>query len=75
MLNLKFIQENPEVVIAKLKKKYFDASEIVGQITGLSVKKNEIQAFRRDFSPPDCLPECDLQEPNRKEGWASESAN
>lgn len=44
MLNLKFIQENPEVVIAKLKKKHFDASEIVQQITALSVRKNEIQA-------------------------------
>lgn len=44
MLNLKFIQENPELVIAKLKKKNFDASSIVQQITELSVKKNEIQA-------------------------------
>ena len=44
MLNLKFIQENPEVVIAKLKKKHFDASAIVQQITALSVGKNEIQA-------------------------------
>ena len=33
MLNLKFIQENPELVIAKLKKKHFDASAIVMQIT------------------------------------------
>ena len=44
MLNLKFIQENPELVITKLKKKHFDATDIVQQITGLSVKKNEIQA-------------------------------
>ena len=44
MLNLKFIQENPELVISKLKKKHFDASLIVQQITGLSVQKNEIQA-------------------------------
>lgn len=44
MLNLKFIQENPELVIAKLKKKNFDASSIVQQITELSVKKNEIQS-------------------------------
>jgi len=44
MLNLKFIQENPEVVIEKLKKKHFDASAIVQQITALSAKKNEIQA-------------------------------
>ncbi len=44
MLNLKFIQENPELVIAKLKKKHFDASAIVQQITALSTRKNEIQA-------------------------------
>lgn len=44
MLNLKFIQENPELVVAKLKKKHFDASAIVQQITGLSLQKNEIQA-------------------------------
>ena len=44
MLNLKFIQENPEVVISKLKKKHFDASAIVQQINALSGKKNEIQA-------------------------------
>ncbi len=44
MLNLKFIQENPEAVIAKLKKKRFDASAIVQQITALSARKNEIQA-------------------------------
>jgi len=44
MLNLKFIQENPELVIAKLKKKHFDATTIVQQITGLSTQKNEIQA-------------------------------
>ena len=28
MLNLKFIQENPELVVSKLKKKNFNASEI-----------------------------------------------
>lgn len=44
MLNLKFIQENPELVVSKLKKKHFDAAGIVQQITGLSVQKNEIQA-------------------------------
>jgi seryl-tRNA synthetase len=44
MLNLRFIQENPQVVIEKLKKKNFDASSIVSQITELSAKKNEIQA-------------------------------
>lgn len=44
MLSLKFIQENPELVVSKLKKKHFDAAEIVQQITGLSVQKNETQA-------------------------------
>ncbi|HLN74128.1 MAG: serine--tRNA ligase [Methylococcaceae bacterium] len=44
MLNLKFIQENPELVVAKLKKKHFDAAAIVQQITGLSTRKNETQA-------------------------------
>jgi len=43
MLNLKFIQENPELVISKLKKKNFDATSIVLKITELSGKKNEIQ--------------------------------
>ena len=43
MLNLKFIQENPEMVVTKLKKKNFDASVIVQQINVLSAKKNEIQ--------------------------------
>ena len=43
MLNLKFIQENPELVIAKLKKKNFDAQAIVQQITELSARKNEMQ--------------------------------
>jgi len=43
MLNLKFIQENPDLVITKLKKKNFDASAIVQQITELSGKKNELQ--------------------------------
>ena len=43
MLSLKFIQENPELVIAKLKKKRFDATAIVGEITNLYQQKNEIQ--------------------------------
>ncbi|WP_372775474.1 serine--tRNA ligase [Mangrovibacterium sp.] len=43
MLNLRFIQENPELVIEKLKKKNFNAADIVGQISGLYKKKNEIQ--------------------------------
>jgi seryl-tRNA synthetase len=44
MLNLKFIQENPELVVAKLQKKHFNAADIVQQITGLSTRKNETQA-------------------------------
>ena len=44
MLNLRFIQENPELVIQKLKKKNFDAAGIVGQIIELYTRKNEIQA-------------------------------
>ena len=43
MLNLKFIQENPELVIAKLKKKNFDAAGIVNQITELYRQKNQLQ--------------------------------
>lgn len=43
MLNLKFIQENPELIIARLKKKNFDARAIVQQITELSARKNEMQ--------------------------------
>ncbi|WP_423129924.1 serine--tRNA ligase [Gaoshiqia sp. Z1-71] len=44
MLNLRFIQENPELVVEKLKKKNFDAAGIVGQIIDLYKKKNETQA-------------------------------
>lgn len=43
MLNLKFIQDNPELVIAKLKKKNFDAGNIVNQITELYRQKNQLQ--------------------------------
>ncbi len=43
MLNLKFIQDNPEVVIEKLKKKNFDASEIVTTIIDLYQQKNKLQ--------------------------------
>jgi len=43
MLNLKFIQDNPELVIGKLQKKNFDASEIVGKITELYQQKNKLQ--------------------------------
>lgn len=43
MLNLKFIQDYPEVVIEKLKKKNFDATEIVHSIVDLYRRKNEAQ--------------------------------
>jgi seryl-tRNA synthetase len=43
MLNLKFIQDNPELVIEKLKKKYFDATKIVENITELYRQKNKLQ--------------------------------
>jgi len=43
MLNLKFIQDCPEVVIEKLKKKNFDATEIVNSIVDLYRRKNEAQ--------------------------------
>ena len=45
MLNLKFIQDNPELVVEKLKKKNFDASGIVSQITGLYQQKNKLQSL------------------------------
>lgn len=43
MLNLKFIQDNPELVIAKLKRKHFDATGIVEKITELYRTKNQLQ--------------------------------
>jgi seryl-tRNA synthetase len=43
MLNLKFIQDYPEVVIEKLKKKNFDAAEIVHTIVDLYGQKKEAQ--------------------------------
>ena len=43
MLNLKFIQDNPELVIEKLKKKNFDASGILGEIVDLYKQKNKLQ--------------------------------
>jgi seryl-tRNA synthetase len=43
MLNLKFIQDNPELVIQKLKKKHFDATEIVEKITELYRTKKQLQ--------------------------------
>ena len=43
MLNLKFIQDNPELVVEKLKRKNFDASEIVASIIELYKEKNKLQ--------------------------------
>jgi seryl-tRNA synthetase len=43
MLNLKFIQDNPELVIEKLKRKNFDASEVVSTIIDLYRLKNILQ--------------------------------
>ena len=43
MLNLKFIQENPELVIEKLAVKRFDARAIVEKVIELYVKRNEVQ--------------------------------
>ena len=43
MLNLKFIQDNPELVIEKLKRKNFDASAIVSEIIELYQQKNTLQ--------------------------------
>lgn len=44
MLNLKFIQDNPELVVEKLKRKNFDASEIVSNIIELYKEKNKLQS-------------------------------
>jgi len=43
MLNLKFIQDHPDLVVEKLKKRNFDASAIVGNIIQLYRRKKEIQ--------------------------------
>lgn len=43
MLSLKFIQENPELVIERLAVKHFDAREIVQQVLALYQKRNEYQ--------------------------------
>ncbi|MCG6187468.1 serine--tRNA ligase [Maribellus maritimus] len=43
MLNLKFIQDNPDLVIEKLKTKNFDAAGIVGEIIDLYSEKNKLQ--------------------------------
>ena len=44
MLNLKFIQDNPELVIERLAIKHFDAREIVEKVISLYIKRNEIQS-------------------------------
>jgi len=43
MLNIRFIQDNSELVIDKLKRKNFDATEIVTAITDLYKQKNKLQ--------------------------------
>ena len=43
MLSLKFIQENPELVVERLAVKHFDAREIVQQLLALYQKRNEYQ--------------------------------
>ena len=43
MLTLRFIQENPDLVIKKLKIKNFDASGIVDEIISLYEQKNRVQ--------------------------------
>lgn len=48
MLNLKFIQDNPELVIEKLRKKNFDAYSIVENIIELYRQKNKLQVQSED---------------------------
>ena len=48
MLNLKFIQDNPELVVEKLKIKNFDASEIVKNIVDFYRQKNILQGLADD---------------------------
>ena len=43
MLNLKFIQDNPELVIEKLAIKRFDARAIVEKVIALYQRRNEVQ--------------------------------
>jgi len=43
MLNLKFIQDNPELVIERLAVKRFDARAIVGKVIELYKRRNEVQ--------------------------------
>ncbi len=43
MLNLKFIQENPQLVIERLAVKRFDARAIVEKVISLYLRRNEVQ--------------------------------
>ncbi len=43
MLSLRFIQENPEFVIERLKVKQFDARPIIERVTELYTRKNKVQ--------------------------------
>lgn len=43
MLTLKYIQENPELIIERLKVKNFDAADIVAQINAQNQKRKELQ--------------------------------
>ena len=43
MLNLKFIQDNPELVIERLAVKRFDARAIVEKVIALYIRRNEVQ--------------------------------
>lgn len=45
MLNIRFIQDNPELIIEKLKIKNFDASEIVNNIITLYDRKRKVQGL------------------------------
>lgn len=45
MLNLKFIQENPELVIERLAVKRFDARTIVEKVIALYKRRNEVQTL------------------------------
>jgi len=45
MLNLKFIQENPELVIERLAVKRFDARAIVEKVIALYKRRNEVQTL------------------------------
>jgi seryl-tRNA synthetase len=44
MLNLKFIQDNPELVIERLSVKRFDARNIVEKVIALYLRRNEVQS-------------------------------